>query len=268
MGRRPNGFHDLASLFQSISLSDQMHFSKLPASATKDEMSCSDTTLPVDDSNLVIKALHLMRSKTGIDQYFQVRLDKKVPMQAGLGGGSGNAATVMHAFNVLCKYPATIKELEQWSGDIGSDITFFFSSGTAYCTGRGELVTSLPPLPHSSNTVVHILKPKEGLSTGLVFKTLDLDKCLSGAHPEEILSEFQTRGALTAASSGFLLNDLQPPAFKLQPLLGSLCDELRAVGGAGAMMSGSGTSVYLLADELNDHHIVRENIYNLLENKS
>lgn len=105
LGRRTTGFHDLASLFQAISFSDYMHFSRLPADATCDEMTCSDTTLAVDSSNLVIKALNLMRQKTGVQQFFKVFLDKQVPMQAGLGGGSGNAATAMHAFNTLCELP-------------------------------------------------------------------------------------------------------------------------------------------------------------------
>ena len=105
LGRRPTGFHDLASLFQAISFSDYMHFSRLPDDAVCDVMTCSDTSLAVDGSNLVIKALNLMRTKTGRQQYFKVFLDKRVPMQAGLGGGSGNAATAMHAFNTLCGYP-------------------------------------------------------------------------------------------------------------------------------------------------------------------
>ena len=84
-----------------------------------------------------------MRKKTGVNQYFKVLLDKKIPMQAGLGGGSGNAATAMHAFNVLCNFPAKTTDLETWSGEIGSDITFFFSSGTAYCTGYQMIYISI-----------------------------------------------------------------------------------------------------------------------------
>ena len=89
-GKRENGYHDLASLFQTISLSDYMHFSLLPPGSIRDELVCSDTSLQIDDSNLVIKALNLMRKKSPVkDAYFKVRLDKKVPMQAGLGCGSG-----------------------------------------------------------------------------------------------------------------------------------------------------------------------------------
>lgn len=101
-----------------------------------------------------------MRQKTALNQYFRVHLEKIVPMQAGLGGGSGNAATTMYAFNNLCGFPATLDDLKTWSGAIGSDITFFFSTGTAYCTGRGEIIQPLPALPRSDEAVVHIFKPK------------------------------------------------------------------------------------------------------------
>lgn len=193
LGRRSNGYHDLASLFQTISLSDKLYLSRLPTSATVDEMICSDKSLTVDKNNLVIKALDLMRKKTNINQYFKVFLDKHVPMQAGLGGGSGNAATAMHAFNVLCDYPATLENLLDWSGDIGSDISFFFSTGTAYCTGRGEIVQSLNPLPDHNDVVVHVFKPAIGLSTALVFKAMDLSGC-SSAIPESILDCFESDG--------------------------------------------------------------------------
>lgn len=91
--RLPTGYHSLASLFQAVSLADTMSFSRLPEAATRDELVCTDSSLQVDQSNLVIKALNLMREKTGVRAHFRVLLDKRVPMQAGLGGGSGNAAT-------------------------------------------------------------------------------------------------------------------------------------------------------------------------------
>lgn len=257
LGRRENGFHDLASLFQTISLSDQLYFKKLPKTALKDEMVCSDSSLTVDDSNLVIKALNLMRQKTKLKNFFKVYLDKTVPMQAGLGGGSGNAATAMHAFNVLSGYPGSLEDLIEWSGDIGSDISFFFSSGTAYCTGRGEIVQSLKnPLPDTIHTEVHVFKPKEGLSTGLVFNSLDLKKCDEMA-PEEILKNFEEKGALKGAWAGFLINDLEKPAFLNAPLLAALKEKIIIetidsdipYGVSGVMMSGSGTSVYALRDK-------------------
>mmetsp|Transcript_31732 Transcript_31732/g.53530 ORF Transcript_31732/g.53530 Transcript_31732/m.53530 type:complete len:376 (-) Transcript_31732:146-1273(-) len=250
LGRRPNGFHDLASLFQTISLSDKLYFSKLDDKATADEMTCSDKMLTVDQNNLVIKALDLMRKRTGLtSQYFKVYLEKTVPMQAGLGGGSGNAATAMHAFNCLCGYPASEEQLLDWSGEIGSDISFFFSTGTAYCTGRGEIVDSLgTPLPDAEFVVVDVFKPSEGLSTGKVFNALDLSKC-HAALPGSILESFTRQGPLRAATDDQLINDLESPAFQCEPMLAALKEKISANSAVrGVMMSGSGTSIFSLRD--------------------
>ena len=252
LGRRESGFHDLASLFQAIDLSDNMQFTKLQGSgANADELSCSDETLEIDDSNLVIKALNLMREKTGINTYFKVYLDKNIPMQAGLGGGSGNAATAMYAFNALCGYPASNDDLKVWSGDIGSDITFFFSSGTAYCTGRGEIVQPLPPLPDWEKTRVHVFKPDEGLSTGMVFKNLDLDACMAQTAPEKLLKLWTDSAPATAAKGGGLVNDLENPAFLCSASLEKLKSDIAESGlfRDAVMMSGSGTSIYALTNQ-------------------
>lgn len=134
--RREDGFHDLASLFHVIDLGDDMSFTLLPAGSTSDHLTCNMPDVPTDDSNLVIKALNLFRKKTGATERFSVDLVKRVPHGAGMGGGSGNAATTLWAANEMCGRPATSDQLLEWSGEIGSDISVFFSSGAAYCTGR------------------------------------------------------------------------------------------------------------------------------------
>ena len=143
--KREDGFHDLASLFQTIGFGDMLHL-KLDESGEKDTFECNMEGVPTDKSNLVIRALDLVRSKTGNeDKFFKANLVKQVPAQAGLGGGSGNAAAAMWGANELLGNPATLEELVEWSGDLGSDITFFLSEGTAYCTGRGEIMTPVDP---------------------------------------------------------------------------------------------------------------------------
>ena len=137
--RREDGFHDLASLFHVIDLGDDMSFSLLPTgTATADQLTCNVPDVPTDESNLVIKALNLFRRKTGASERFSVDLQKRVPHGAGMGGGSGNAATTMWAANEMCGRPATAEQLLEWSGEIGSDISVLFSSGAAFCTGRYE----------------------------------------------------------------------------------------------------------------------------------
>ncbi|KAL0041579.1 hypothetical protein WJX79_008250 [Trebouxia sp. C0005] len=154
--RRPDGFHDLASLFHVIDLGDTMTFSTIPGQA--DSLTCDMEGVPTDASNLVIKALNLFRRHTGIDHFFQVHLEKIVPHGAGLGGGSANAATTLWAANELAGRPATNQQLLEWSGEIGSDVSIFFSNGAAYCTGRGEVVEDVePPLP--LDTPLLLVKP-------------------------------------------------------------------------------------------------------------
>ena len=149
MGRRPDGFHDLASLFHVIDLGDRMEMA--PIEGKSDRLTCNIADIPTDDSNLVIKALNLYRSKTDIQQHFDIDLQKTVPHGAGLGGGSANAATTLWAANEICGnvalrqhrnrvtplvlQVASNQDLLDWSGEIGSDISVFFSEGAAYCTG-------------------------------------------------------------------------------------------------------------------------------------
>ena len=139
--KRDDGFHDLASLFAAIGLGDQLHLQLSPSSDAGDTFTCNMPGVPVDSTNLVVRALDLVREKTGnADKKFKINLQKECPAQAGLGGGSGNAATAMWGVNELLGRPATLSQLVEWSGELGSDITFFLSEGTAYCTGRGEIM--------------------------------------------------------------------------------------------------------------------------------
>ena len=238
--RRDDGYHDLASLFHVIDLGDDMKFAK-SSSTTRDTLVCSDDSIPLDGSNLVIKALDLFRRKTGVEQYFWVELVKKVPHGAGLGGGSGNAATALWAANQLCGCPATEEQLLEWSGDIGSDISVFFSEGAAYCTGRGEIVEDVaPPLPLT--TPILLVKPDIGLSTPQIFKALDLDS-RSTADPLELMERIKAEGC----ADDICVNDLEAPAFSELPALLELKNKLKAAGEgknvASVFMSGSGSTI-------------------------
>ena len=245
--RREDGYHDLASLFHVIDLGDDMKFAK-SSSKTRDTLVCSDDTIPLDGSNLVIKALDLFRRKTGIEQYFWVELQKNVPHGAGLGGGSGNAATAMWAANVMCGNPATEEQLLEWSGDIGSDISVFFSTGAAYCTGRGEIVEDVePPLP--LDTPMLLVKPNVGLSTPQIFKALDLNG-LSDEDPLALMERIKTRGCVDE----ICVNDLEAPAFSELPELLELKNKLKKAGEKGGnvsavFMSGSGSTIVQVGDD-------------------
>ncbi|KAH0764495.1 hypothetical protein KY285_000366 [Solanum tuberosum] len=237
--KRDDGYHDLASLFHVISLGDKIKFSLSP-SKSKDRLSTNVAGVPLDESNLIIKALNLYRKKTGTDNYFWIHLDKKVPTGAGLGGGSSNAATTLWAANQFSGCVATEKELQEWSGEIGSDIPFFFSHGAAYCTGRGEVVQDIPsPIPFDIPMV--LIKPQQACSTAEVYKRFQLDLS-SKVDPLSLLEKISTSGI----SQDVCVNDLEPPAFEVLPSLKRLKQRVIAAGRGqydAVFMSGSGSTI-------------------------
>lgn len=236
--RRDDGFHDLASLFHVIDFGDQMKISKAPTDA--DCLTTDHPDVPLDDTNLINRAFKLFREKTGSNQYFWVHLKKSVPAGAGLGGGSGNAATALWAANEMCGTKIDDKTLMEWSGDLGSDCPIFFSHGAAYCTGRGEIVEELEPML-SLHTPMLLVKPNLFCSTPAIFKALDLES-RSNADPVELLKRLTEEGI----NKELTVNDLEQPAFANMPELKMLKQRLTIEGKNkydSVWMSGSGSTI-------------------------
>lgn len=231
--RRSDGYHELASLFQAVDLCDSLYYSF----SKEDQLTCTDSTIPTDRNNLILKAADLFRRKTNLDFKVAIHLEKRIPIQAGLGGGSSNAATTLWALNELSGRPATLEQLMHWSGEIGSDITFFLSQGTAYCTGRGEILRPLPALKKQS---LHIIKPAEGLSTPEVYRRLNASS-LQQRDPVVVLADF-----IDGHFNCF--NDLEIPAFAIMPKLAQLQSELKSAGFSVVLMSGSGSAFFCLGE--------------------
>lgn len=232
VGRRNDGYHDLASLFQAVNLCDVLHF----VLSDKDEITCTDPSIPTNSSNLISKAANLFRQKTGFSFGLRVHLEKNIPYQAGLGGGSSNAATTLWALNELLGHPVSIHQLAHWSSEIGSDIPFFFSEGSAYCSGRGERVRALPPLSVNPPNPFWIVKPKVGLSTPEVFQRLNLAR-IQPCDPERCL-------ALCLSDTPSYFNDLEEAAFSVLPDLASLKTLLVDSGLSPVVMTGSGSAFF------------------------
>ncbi|GAQ81020.1 4-diphosphocytidyl-2-C-methyl-D-erythritol kinase [Klebsormidium nitens] len=242
--KRPDGYHDLASLFHVIDLGDRLKFTLGPG--RKDALTSNARWVPLGKDNLVIKALDVFRAKTGIPQYFWIHLDKKVPTGAGLGGGSGNAATALWAANELTGRPASNAQLLEWSADIGSDVPVFFSRGAAYCTGRGEIVEDIQPPPVPLDTPMVLIKPRASCKTPAVFKKFSLERA-SSADPRELLRSITEHGI----RQEFCVNDLEEPAFEVLPSLKRLKERISS-GGRGkysaVFMSGSGSTIVGVGD--------------------
>ena len=232
--KRDDGSHEVASLYQAINLCDTLSV----AFGEQDRFTCSNPALKMDEHNLVMKALSIFRSKTGNCTPIQIHLEKKIPMEAGLGGGSSNAATALWAFSKLLEIDVSLEELLSWGALIGSDVPFFFSSGTAYCEGRGEKLSEVQPLP-SFSSPIWIAKPsKIGLSTPLVYS-----RCTPELYPQkdpkDSLLSFYTK-------TPSFYNDLEAGAFALLPFLKEFQEKLLSMGFETVLMSGSGTAFFCI----------------------
>ena len=225
--KRKDNFHEIASVYQAISLSDVLHISL----STQDVLTCSEPSLAVDETNLINKALVLFRKKTGLTSSFHIHLEKRIPIEAGLGGGSSNAATALCAFCRLLKTPVSESLLMEWGAELGSDVPFFFSRGTSYVTGRGEEIRNVTA-PKSLS--FWIAKPNWGLSTPSVYAAC-------------VPSDFEQRDpavSLDMFLQGELpfYNDLEVPAFTLSGSLKKLKESLLQMGFDSVILSGSGTA--------------------------
>lgn len=258
--KREDGFHELASLFQTVSLLDRLDFWEEEPDASQpictmevSPDSVGRAGIPTDEQNLVMRALALYAERTGRKQRVHCRLHKAIPAQAGMGGGSADCATALHAANRLAGSAVPQSTLIEWAGELGSDIGFFFSRGSAYCTGRGEQITNIDPLrwissstPVPSTPRVYLVKPAAGCSTPLVFRAMGLSKGepLAGLQPIDLLAPFEAN-----VRTATYVNDLERPAIQVLPVIAELKYELMKLGLFDAvMMSGSGSTIFCLGE--------------------
>jgi 4-diphosphocytidyl-2-C-methyl-D-erythritol kinase len=228
LAKRLDGFHEIASLFQAIDLFDSISIER----AKRDAFSSNEHSLEKDPSNTVLKALCLFRKKSCSSLFFKIHLEKKIPIQSGLGGGSSNAATTLWGLNELCGKPLKAAELLSLGAEIGSDVSFFFSLGSAYCTGRGEKVQKVE-IPAISGWVA---APSFGMMTKEVYKAVDLT-LLSKENPKNFLKSFYK-------DTPKFYNDLENAAFSLKPSLRRVKEELLEMGFDPVVMTGSGSCFF------------------------
>lgn len=204
---------------------------------SRDFLTCSDPELPCDESNLVMKALKQFRQHYEFPPV-HIHLDKRIPMQAGLGGGSSNAATVLWALNEKIQSRASLQELSSIGAFLGSDVPFFFSLGSAYCTGRGEIVEPFSCLPMTG----YLVKPAFGLATPLVYRETRISELLP-INPHQARDRFKS-------SDPIFFNDLEPAAFRIKPELLQLKQQL-LLHFPLVSMSGSGTAFFCMGADGN-----------------
>lgn len=236
-GRREDGYHLVRMLMQTVSLYDTVTVSY---SDKADSMTCSDPALSVDESNLCRKALKAMKEHFHLDHFYQIHLEKCIPMAAGLAGGSADAAAVIHCIKKLENLEVKDRELEELAVSLGADIPYCLHGGTMLSEGIGEILTPVEGLP--LNESVLLVKPPISVSTREVYQAYD--DCVSIRHPDtELLLNKAEAGNLQsfAQHMGNVLEEVTAPR---HPIIRELEKALRKEGAYGAMMSGSGPTVF------------------------
>ena len=235
-GTRPDGYHELRTVFQSIELHDTLTCSERPGAFAITSRAAS---MPLDSSNLVWKAaaaLWKVLGRPGEPCDTLVTIDKVIPMEAGLGGGSADAAASLLAFARLWG-GAPVSLLREVAASIGSDIPFFLSGGTALGLGRGEEIYPLVDLP------VHwvvIVRPAFGVSTAEAYSWYDEDRTAGLKEPRE----FQVLPVPWPSRAAQMVNDLEPPVMRRHPEIMDIKAALKDGGAVAASMSGSGSAVF------------------------
>lgn len=245
LGRRPDGFHELESVMQPLSVCDEMSFERKDG---RIRLTCSDPSLPADSTNLAYRAAWSFLERGGISGGVQIHLEKRIPMAAGLGGGSGNAATTLLALNELFDRPLGSNQLHEIAASLGSDVPFFLQSNPALATGRGEKIKPLQPFRALAGSAVLLVHPGFGIATAWAYRELArFPTALSGERGRavKLMSELDA-GDLRRAASHFY-NSLEAPALAKYPWLAVLQDFLRENGAVVSLMSGSGSTVFAIA---------------------
>ncbi len=254
-GRRPDGFHELETLMIKVSIFDSLRFSPRNDDAIVLHVQSAAPTghaIPRDRANLVVRAAEMLRTETGIQQGVDIFLHKQIPAEAGLAGGSGNAAATLAGLARLWRLPSTAEELARLASTLGSDVPFFLSPATAaIARGRGE---QIEPVAVGGPLQFVIAKPPFGLATADVYRAFAVSGTPSVAQSEPLVAALRS-GRLSQAGR-LLHNDLGDAAESLRPELASLRERLDQECTFGGLMTGSGSACFGLCATKREARVV------------
>ena len=243
--RREDGFHELTTIYQAVSLYDELAAQPGDGDVTIEVRGEGARAVPDDDDNLAVRAARLLAAHAGVPADVHFVLDKGIPVAGGMAGGSADAAAALVACDALWRTGIPRSTLLELAAELGSDVPFSLHGGTALGTGRGEQLTEV--LGHGQYHWVLALADG-GLSTPLVYAELDRMRAVGGLHPwgsaERVLTALRAGDA--AALGTALSNDLQPAALRLRPELRRTLEAGRELGAVGAVVSGSGPTAAFL----------------------
>jgi 4-diphosphocytidyl-2-C-methyl-D-erythritol kinase len=243
LGKRQDSYHELVTLLQAIDLSDRLVLEDNDALTLK----TNDPELPTDEGNLALRGARLLQDAAQISRGVRIMLEKRIPVAAGLGGGSSDAAATLWGLNRLWGLRWPTARLAELSAELGMDVPFFLQGGRVLATGRGEILNALPPAPGLALVLVN---PNFPLSTQEVYNRVPADLQGDGSRAKALIGALATRSPARVAAS--LYNNLEEVVQPMCPAIARIKRALLAAGALGAVMSGSGPTVVGMARSL-DH---------------
>lgn len=235
-GKRADGFHELCTVFQTVSLCDFLTFEQNDEIA----LTCDDEKIPIDEKNLIVRAAKALRKRFDIKSGAKIHLEKCIPAPGGLGGGSSNAAVALLGLIKLWEIKIDFTDLCAIGGELGSDVPFFFYGGTALGTGRG---TEIFPLEDFDEKYLLIVTPKVDVSTHAAFARINAPD-LTNFGSKSILSICRDEVNSLYLRQSELKNDFERVIFEIEPEIAEAKRKLFDCGAKKALMSGSGASIF------------------------
>ena len=247
VGQRADGFHELEMLMLPVPIFDRLDFELLGYGI---ELTCNQPGIPTDSSNLACQAAESFAAKAGVTGGVRVHLEKSIPAEGGLGGGSSNAAATLLALNELHDQPLGQATLHELAAELGSDVSFFMQSQAAVAKGRGEIIEPVAPLEALAGKSLLLVRPGFGVPTPWAYQGLAKfpgvkNRPLGQA---DELAKRLANGSLAEAGDA-LYNSLEAPVFDKFPLLKLMKEHALANGAEAALLCGSGSTVFTICPD-------------------
>jgi 4-diphosphocytidyl-2-C-methyl-D-erythritol kinase len=250
LGKRDDGYHELAMVMQAVDLSDRLTLEDGDGL----ELATDSSGVPADDTNLALRAARALRDAAGLERSVRITLEKRIPVAAGLGGGSTDAAAVLVGLNSFWGLRWPLERLDEIAVGLGMDVPFFLRGGAALATGRGE---RLQPIEAGALALV-LVSPGIGVSTAATYARVTPDLYSDGERARETARTLGTRRPARVAAT--LYNALEEVVAPVHPEIGRMRAALEAAGALGATMSGSGPTVFGIARSFEHARQIRTRI--------
>ena len=242
VGKREDNYHLLSMIMQNIDLYDEIDLVEQSEGIT---ISCNKSYVPTDERNLAYKAAKLFMNTYNINSGVEINIEKNIPVAAGLAGGSTDCAAVLKMMNKIFNINVSDDELMQLGVKLGADVPYCIIGGTALCEGIGEKITKLKPF---KNHILVLVKPPFGVSTKEVYKAFDLEKARIHPNTNNIIEKMKQDDLIFVSSN--MKNLLENVTLKKYKSLIGIKEDMISLGSVGALMSGSGPSVFGFFDDM------------------